>query len=164
MKLRHIVAFLSGLLFSLGLGIAGMTQPTKIIGFLDFTGKWDASLAMVMIGAIGVHLASYRLIRRRSAPVLAPAFSVPTSNRIDRRLVLGAALFGLGWGLAGYCPGPALTSLATGGPVVVLVLGMLGGMLLFEVWLRAQRRAREHEPAPPRKAAAPSLQVTTPGA
>lgn len=160
MKLRHVVVFFSGFLFALGLGIAGMTQPEKIVGFLDFTGKWDASLAMVMVGAIGVHLVAYRLIRRRAAPLLAPGFSVPSSDRIDRRLVIGAAVFGLGWGLAGYCPGPALVSLATGGRVVVLVLGMLGGMAVYEAWLRAQRRAAERAPRPLRKAAAPSLEAT----
>ena len=159
MKLRHVIVFLSGFIFSVGLGIAGMTQPAKIVGFLDFTGHWDASLAMVMVGAIGVHLLCYRLIRRRSAPVLAPAFSATPAERVDTRLVLGAALFGLGWGLGGYCPGPAFVSLATGGGVVVLVVGMLGGMGLHELWLRARRRALEREPRPGRELVRPSLEI-----
>ncbi len=159
MKLRQVVVFLSGFIFALGLGIAGMTQPAKVIGFLDFTGKWDASLAMVMLGAIAVHLVAFRLIRRRARPVLAPAFSVPSSERIDRRLVIGAGLFGLGWGLAGYCPGPALVSLATGGRVVVLVLGMLGGMVLYEAWLRARRSAAGRDPEPRPESATASLEL-----
>jgi hypothetical protein len=164
-KLRHVIVFLSGVLFSLGLGIAGMTQPAKIVGFLDFTGRWDASLAIAMVGAVTVHLISYRLIRRRRAPLLAPAFAVPSSDRIDARLLVGAAVFGLGWGLAGYCPGPAFVSIATGGPVLVLVVGMLGGMALHEAWLRARRPAPGHAPEPAGKASQRTLEIeVTPGA
>lgn len=137
---RYVVVFLTGVLFAVGLGIAGMTQPAKVVDFLDFTGHWDASLALVMGGAVAVHLITYRLIRRRNSPLLASVFSVPTSRRIDWRLVAGSAVFGVGWGLAGYCPGPALTSIATGGRVLVLVAGMLAGMGLHEVWLRVARR------------------------
>lgn len=164
MKLRHWVVFLSGFVFSVGLGVAGMTQPGKIVGFLNVTGRWDASLVMVMVGAIGVHLLAYRLIRRRQAPVLEPAFSLPSSDRIDGRLLLGAAVFGLGWGLAGYCPGPALVSLVTGGRTVVLVVGMLGGMALCEAWNRARRPAAERGPEPVGDAVRSSLEIeVTPG-
>jgi len=163
-KLRHAIVFLSGVVFSLGLGIAGMTQPAKIVGFLDFTGRWDASLALVMVGAIAVHLVSYRLIRRRRAPLLAPAFAVPSSDRVDARLLVGAAVFGVGWGLAGYCPGPAFVSIATGGPVLVLVVSMLGGMALHEAWLRARRPLPGHARGRARKAPQPALEIeVTPG-
>lgn len=158
MKLSHLVVFVSGLLFSLGLGVAGMTQPAKIIGFLDFTGDWDASLAMVMVGAIGVHLVCYRLIRRRRAPLLSPVFAVPSSDRLDWRLVAGAALFGVGWGLSGYCPGPAFTSMGTGGSVLALVAGMLGGMGIHQWWNHG--RVPRAAPEPSREAAAPPLEAT----
>jgi uncharacterized membrane protein YedE/YeeE len=117
--------------FALGLGISGMTRPVKVIGFLDFTGNWDPSLAFVMIGAIAMYSIAYRWIGRRSAPVLAPRFSIPTRKDIDASLILGAALFGAGWGLSGFCPGPAITSLASGAvPVIVFVGAMAIGVYL----------------------------------
>ncbi|PTL82767.1 YeeE/YedE family protein [Vitiosangium sp. GDMCC 1.1324] len=131
-------AGIAGLLFALGLGLGGMTQPSRVLGFLDVTGAWDPSLAFVMAGALGVHAVLQRLIRRRKAPVLAAHFPAISRTRVDGRLVTGAALFGVGWGLAGYCPGPAFTALATGGREAVLfTLSMLGGMLLFTAWERA---------------------------
>ena len=133
-----VMAFVAGLIFGLGLMVAGMTQPAKVIAFLDVTGDWDPSLAFVMVGAIAVHFVAYKLVPRLGKPLGADTFAIPTNTRVDRRLLAGAVLFGLGWGLGGYCPGPALTSLATG-TVEVLVFGaaMLGGMGLFTVYEKA---------------------------
>jgi len=129
-----VVSFVAGVIFAIGLGVAGMTQPAKVFAFLDLFGRWDPSLAFVMGGAIGVHAIAYRLIVGRSKPVLEPRYAVPASNGIDGKLVGGAALFGAGWGLAGYCPGPAVTSLASGdlAPLDV-VTAMLAGMMLHRV-------------------------------
>jgi uncharacterized membrane protein YedE/YeeE len=127
-----LVSFVSGIVFALGLGISGMTRPVKVIGFLDFAGKWDASLALVMIGATAVYFSVYRLARSRTAPLFAEKFSVPERKDIDRNLLLGAALFGVGWGLSGFCPGPAITSLASGAaPVFVFVIAMAAGIYLY---------------------------------
>lgn len=127
------VAFGAGVVFALGIGIGGMTQPAKVVGFLDFTGNWDPSLAFVMIGAIGVYAFAYRMALKRSAPVLATAFSLPVKQDIDVRLVAGAAIFGLGWGLAGFCPAPGLTSIASGqlAPVIFSV-AMIAGMAVYK--------------------------------
>ena len=123
------VAFLSGLLFALGLGVGGMTKPAKVLAFLDVAGNWDPSLALVMAGAIAVYAPASRWALRRSAPLCAARFQVPTRRDLDAPLIVGAALFGAGWGLAGYCPGPALVSLASGASGVVLfVAAMLAGM------------------------------------
>ncbi len=136
-----LAAFISGIVFALGLGIGGMTQPAKVIGFLDFTGNWDPSLAFVMIGAIAVHACFYRFIRRRPSPLFAPVFAIPSRTDIDLPLVGGAVIFGLGWGLAGFCPGPALTSLVSGklSPAIFIV-AMIAGMILYKFidapWLR----------------------------
>lgn len=128
------LSFASGLLFAVGLGLGGMTQPAKVVGFLDFAGNWDPSLACVMIGAIGVHGLLSRMILHRSTPVFSTAFSVPSRSDVDPKLVGGAALFGAGWGLGGFCPGPALTSLATGSATVLIFVGaMLAGMILFRL-------------------------------
>jgi len=127
-------AFLSGVVFAVGLGLSGMTQPAKVTAFLDFAGDWDPSLAFVMIGAIGVYATLYRFIRRLPAPFFSPTFALPTRTDIDFRLVGGAALFGVGWGLGGFCPGPALTSLASGKTSVLLfVASMLVGMYLYKL-------------------------------
>jgi uncharacterized protein len=129
--MKSLLSFLAGVVFALGLGISGMTRPVKVIGFLDFAGRWDASLAFVMIGAISVYFGAYRWIRTRPRPVLAETFSVPQRVDIDRNLVAGAALFGAGWGLGGFCPGPALTSIASGeAPVILFVSAMVAGMYL----------------------------------
>lgn len=139
-----ITAFLSGVLFAIGLGIAGMTRPDKVVAFLDVTGRWDPSLALVMVGAIGVHALVYWLTRSWRAPLFAPAFALPTRKDIDRRLVFGSAVFGVGWGLGGICPGPALTSLATGASsMVVFVVAMLVGMGLHSVVEVVRCRAGE---------------------
>jgi len=124
--------FLAGIIFALGLGISGMTDTNKVIGFLNLAGDWDVSLAFVMIGAIGMHLALFRLILKRSAPVFGSEFHLPTRKDIDTRLVIGSALFGVGWGLGGFCPGPGIVSGASlGVEALIFVAGMTGGMLVF---------------------------------
>jgi len=146
-----VTAFASGLLFAVGLVIGGMTDPQKVQGFLDIAGNWDPSLIFVMGGAVGTHGILRLLINRRSKPVFAPLFPTRPNTRLDLRLLAGAALFGAGWGLSGYCPGPALTSVVTGGTTtVVFVLSMLGGMLVFQVWdgVRAPRAAAAPAPEP----------------
>lgn len=128
------VALLAGVLFGVGLMVAGMTRPAKVLGFLDVTGRWDPSLALVMVGAIGVHAALTRLIRRRERPLQAATFQVPTRRDLDAPLLLGSALFGVGWGLGGYCPGPAVVSLGGGGgSALVFVAAMAGGMVLHRL-------------------------------
>ena len=130
-----LVSFLLGVTFALGLGISGMTRPVKVIGFLDFSGAWDASLAFVMLGAIAVYFVAYRLSRSMRSPLLAPGFSIPKRTDLDARLFVGSALFGAGWGLGGFCPGPAITSLASGAsPVTVFVATMAAGIYLHG-WL-----------------------------
>jgi uncharacterized protein len=125
-----ITAIIAGALFAIGLAISGMTEPAKVTGFLDVTGAWDPSLAFVMAAAIAVHLPLVRLARQRQAPLFDRAFHWPTRRDIDAKLVAGAAIFGVGWGLSGYCPGPALTSLVAGGvPVLVFIGAMLVGLL-----------------------------------
>lgn len=129
---QNAVSFAVGFIFAIGLAISGMTQPQKVISFLN-PWSWDPSLLFVMFGAIGVHLISYPLIRRRPSPLLDTQWHVPTRKDITARLVLGSALFGIGWGLAGFCPGPALTSLATGDLRVLAFVGaMIVGMLIFK--------------------------------
>jgi len=132
----------AGALFGVGLAVSGMTMPSKVMGFLDVLGAWDPSLAFVMIGAIAVHAVAYRLITRRSSPLVDTRFHLPTRKDIDARLVLGAALFGVGWGLAGYCPGPGLVSAAGGAvPALVFVAGMTLGMLGEHATTRALAHA-----------------------
>ncbi|HFQ91884.1 MAG TPA: YeeE/YedE family protein [Chromatiales bacterium] len=131
--MRYAAIFLCGVLFALGLGIAGMTQPEKIIAFLDVTGNWDPSLLFVMGGAVGVNMVLYRLTLKRPRPVLEEHFVIPSRRRINARLVSGAALFGIGWGLSGYCPGPVVVSSVTGWTsVFVFIAAMLLGMFLFQ--------------------------------
>jgi uncharacterized membrane protein YedE/YeeE len=141
------LAFPAGILFALGLALSGMVQPSKVFGFLDVTGRWDPSLAFVMIGAIGVHFVAHRVARRWQKPLLAASFDLPTlPEKIDGRLVVGSALFGLGWGLSGYCPGPALVSVACGAlPAIVTAVSMLAGVALHEA-LFIPRTARSKEP------------------
>ncbi|NBX20255.1 MAG: YeeE/YedE family protein [Betaproteobacteria bacterium] len=131
---HRLAEFGVGLLFGLGLILAGMTDPSKVLGFLDLAGLWDPSLAFVMGGAILVSLGAFTLAKKRTTSFLGGAMQLPTSRDIDKRLVTGSLLFGAGWGLAGFCPGPALVSVGTGNPkAVVFVLAMLAGMALFEV-------------------------------
>ena len=132
--MQVLMALLSGLVFGVGLIISGMTDPSKVIGFLDLAGKWDPSLAFVMGGAILVGVFAYRFATTRLQAILGGSMQLPTNRRIDRRLVLGALAFGAGWGLAGYCPGPVLASLATGGSKpLIFTTAMLAGMVIFEI-------------------------------
>lgn len=127
--LRNLVALFIGLLFGAGLLLSGMTQPAKVLGFLDWLGAWDPSLLFVMGGAVLVYGIAYRVILRRERPLLADAFVLPSRSTIDGKLVGGAALFGLGWGLGGYCPGPSIVSLASGVlDAFVLVVATGAGM------------------------------------
>jgi hypothetical protein len=138
--LKRISEFGIGLVFGLGLIISGMTDPGKVLGFLDLAGPWDPSLALVMGGAIVVGVFGFTLAGRRRTSVLGEPMQMPTARQIDRRLVLGSLAFGIGWGIAGFCPGPAIVSLGTGEPkAVVFVLAMLAGMGIFE-WLERRKK------------------------
>jgi uncharacterized membrane protein YedE/YeeE len=131
---NRLSEFLVGLLFGLGLLLSGMTDPGKVIGFLDLSGMWDPSLAFVMGGAIAVGFFAFALAKKRTQSFLGGALHLPTSSQIDRRLLLGSALFGAGWGIAGFCPGPGLVSMAAGQPkAAVFVVAMLAGMVVFEM-------------------------------
>jgi uncharacterized membrane protein YedE/YeeE len=141
-----LAALVSGLIFGFGLAISGMTQPTKVLGFLDVlglaSGTWDPTLAFVMIGALAVAAPGYLLARRRERPLLAKVASWPTKRDIDRPLVAGAVLFGLGWGLVGLCPGPAIANLTTlSSRIIAFVVAMAVGMLALDVWRRSRTRA-----------------------
>lgn len=129
-----LIAFICGLIFGLGLIISGMANPAKVLGFLDLTGSWDPSLAFVMAGAILIGFFAFLYAGRRNTTLLGKEMKLPMAKHIDRRLVLGSILFGAGWGLAGFCPGPALVALGTGLPKAILfVVAMLAGMGLFEL-------------------------------
>lgn len=140
--MQILMALIAGLVFGIGLIVSGMTDPAKVQGFLDLAGAWDPSLAFVMGGAILFGTVAFRFAGRRERSLLGAAMRLPTAKRIDRRLVLGSLAFGAGWGLAGYCPGPALASLASGGvKPLIFTLAMLAGMGIFEVLDRATGRA-----------------------
>lgn len=131
--MKLFITFISGLIFAVGLGISGMTQPHIVRGFLDVFGSWDPSLVGVMAGAIMVHAVAYKLIMKRSSPLMGATFDLPTKKIIDRRLILGAIIFGLGWGWAGICPGPGLVSLVSGDlSFIIFVASMIIGMLVFQ--------------------------------
>lgn len=133
--MNGLVALISGFIFALGLGISGMTQPHIVRGFLDVFGSWDWRLIGVMAGAIAVHAITYRLILKRPSPILVSKFQVPTRKDIDMRLIMGAILFGLGWGWAGICTGPGLVSVFSGNMAFIYFIGaMLVGMKLFQVF------------------------------
>jgi uncharacterized membrane protein YedE/YeeE len=130
-----VTSFLAGIIFALGLGVSGMTRPIKVIGFLDFFGNWDPSLAFVMAGAIAVYFFATRRRLAMPAPLLATKFAIPVRSDLDPSLIIGAAIFGAGWGLGGFCPGPAITSLASGSlPVIIFVDEMETGIYLHG-WL-----------------------------
>ncbi|MEM1348009.1 MAG: DUF6691 family protein [Myxococcota bacterium] len=132
---EHVSALLIGLLFSLGLGISGMTLPEKVLGFLDVAGDWDPSLAFVMGGAVLVYFFGYRWVTRHDKPVFGVKFRLPKKTQITPELIAGAIFFGVGWGISGFCPGPALVSLSSGSSGVFLfVASMLGGMYLFKLF------------------------------
>ena len=135
--MQIISAGLVGLVFGLGLILGGMTNPAKVIGFLDLAGAWDPSLGLVMGGAMVVAAAAFKVAKGRAHSVLGATLQIPQSRVIDKRLILGSLAFGAGWGLAGFCPGPALVSVASGASeALVFVAAMLAGMALFEYFLR----------------------------
>jgi uncharacterized protein len=136
-----VSSFVVGLVFGLGLLVSRMADPAKVLGFLDVAGDWDPSLALVMLGAIAVGVVGFALARRRPKALLGGPMRLPVARQIDRRLVVGSALFGMGWGLAGFCPGPALTAVGMGEPKALLfVLAMLAGMGIYE-YLERRRLA-----------------------
>lgn len=136
-----LFALLSGLVFGFGLIVSGMTDPAKVLGFLDLAGAWDPSLALVMGGAIAVGLVAFGIAKRRTVSFLGLPMQMPTARQVDRRLVLGSLTFGAGWGLAGICPGPALVLLGRGLPQgVIFVVAMLAGMALFEILERRKSK------------------------
>ncbi|MBV8502301.1 MAG: YeeE/YedE family protein [Paucibacter sp.] len=136
-------SFLAGLVFGLGLIVSGMADPRKVLGFLDLAGAWNPSLALVMVGAIAVGLPAFAVAKRRTRSMLGLALKLPTARHIDRRLVGGSLLFGVGWGVAGFCPGPALTALGMGElKAAVFVLAMLAGMGVFEILERRKQAVR----------------------
>ena len=140
---HRISEFLVGLLFGAGLLLSGMTDPGKVQGFLDIFGAWDPSLALVMGGAVLVGFFAFAFAKKRTTTFLGGALRLPTASQIDRRLVIGALLFGAGWGLAGFCPGPALVSLASGeGKAAFFVASMIIGMLVFEFIDRRMQQTR----------------------
>ena len=133
--MRHLSMFAGGLVFGLGLWISGMSQPAKVLNFLDVTGTWDPSLLLVLGGAVSVTVIAFRFVTRRPLALFGGALQLPASQDIDTPLVIGAVLFGIGWGIGGYCPGPALTALSTlGRDAIVFVLAMAGGALLHRWW------------------------------
>ena len=143
--MRAFSALAAGALFGVGLLTSGMVRPDKVLGFLDVAGQWDPSLAWVMVGAIGVHLLLRRLILRRTRPLLSSSFHLPSKRRIDSQLIAGAAIFGVGWGLGGYCPGPSLVTAATG---TLSPLLFVGGMLLGMVLTKRLTSPKSSLPAP----------------
>ncbi len=129
---RMIVALFAGILFGVGLAISGMVNPAKVIGFLDVAGNWDPTLMFVMGGALLVTIPAFRLILKRPRPILADGFALPTRSALDGRLLGGATLFGVGWGLSGFCPGPAVVAMVTGlTPVFAFVAAMGAGMAIY---------------------------------
>lgn len=132
--MNRLVTFLAGVIFAIGLGISGMTQPAKVIGFLDLVSGWDPSLAFVMCGAIGVHFVAYRLQPTFKKPLYEAAFQIPKRTDLPPQLFIGSALFGAGWALGGFCPGPALVSVVSLHPqALTFVVAMLVGMLAYQL-------------------------------
>lgn len=142
--MQIFMAAVIGLIFGLGLIVSGMANPSKVLNFLDLAGDWDPSLAFVMGGAIFVGLFAFRFASRLQRSFLGEAMRLPTATNLDRRLIVGSLLFGIGWGLAGYCPGPALVSLTMGNPrSIIFIIAMLAGMVVFEVWERLPAAGRK---------------------
>lgn len=143
-RLKLLAIFATGFLFAIGLGVSGMTKPENVVGFLDVTGDWKPALAFVMGGAILVHLIAYRLVPRMKSPVLEGRFGIPTRRDVDPRLLGGAALFGMGWGLGGFCPGPGIVSLSAGsGQALTFVLAMIVGMVAMNAIDSWRARAKD---------------------
>ena len=144
--MQLLIAFVSGLVFGLGLLLSGLMNPAKVLAFLDLAGAWDPSLLCTMGGATLVAALAFRIAKRRGRTLFGAALRLPSATVIDRRLVLGSTAFGVGWGLAGFCPGPAIASLGAGSPkALVFTLAMVAGMGLFELaeWLRSRRQRPE---------------------
>ena len=136
--MRIVTSLLAGLVFGIGLIISGMTNPAKVLGFLDLAGLWDPSLALVMGGAIALGVLAFGIARKRTRSLLGDPMRLPSATQVDRRLLLGGLAFGVGWGLAGFCPGPALASLATGGAKpAIFTVAMIAGMVIYELLERA---------------------------
>lgn len=128
--MRSLLTFLVGVLFGTGISLSGMANPAKVINFFDVAGTWDPSLAFVMGGAVIVTFIGYRIVLRRTAPVFEPTFDIPKNRRLDARLITGAGIFGVGWGIAGFCPGGALPALGTlNSDVIAFVIALIAGML-----------------------------------
>ena len=148
--MQILTALATGLIFGLGLILSGMTDPSKVIGFLDLTGQWDPSLAFVMGGAILVGLVAFQFAKGREKSLLGDLMRLPTARQVDFRLVLGSLAFGIGWGLAGYCPGPALVAVAQGGiQPLIFMAAMLAGMAFYEVqdrWAAAPTQKKQLDP------------------
>lgn len=147
--MRHLLTFLVGILFGTGISMSGMANPAKVINFFDITGTWDPSLAFVMGGGVVVTFIGYRLVFRRSAPVFEPSFDVPQNRQLDARLLTGAGIFGVGWGIAGFCPGGALPALGTLNiDVIYFVVAMIIGMSTTRIVSdRLAARAQANQPA-----------------
>jgi len=140
-------SLLAGLVFGLGLIVSGMSDPTKVLGFLDLAGAWDPSLALVMVGAIAVAAVAFGIAGKRERSLIGAEMKLATEHRIDRRLVLGSVLFGIGWGIAGFCPGPSLVALGMGEvKALVFVTAMLAGMGVFELIERFRKSTATREP------------------
>ena len=141
--MRLLSPFLIGLIFGTGIAVSGMINPAKVLNFFDLAGTWDPSLAFVMAGALAIAIPGYRMVFSRPAPAFENRFQLPDTRVIDRRLVLGSATFGIGWGIAGFCPGGALPALGTGDPTVFLFLAALIGGLLIARVLQSRSPARK---------------------
>lgn len=140
-----VTSLLAGLIFGLGLILSGMANPAKVLGFLDLAGRWDPSLGLVMAGAIAVGFFAFAFARTRTISLLGAEMNLPAARHIDRRLIVGSLLFGIGWGIAGFCPGPALVALGMGeSKALIFVAAMLAGMGVFEI-LERRKRATEAE-------------------
>ena len=147
--MRHLLTLLTGILFGTGISLSGMANPAKVLNFFDIAGTWDPSLAFVMGGAVIVAFIGYRFVLRREAPVFEPAFDVPTNRKLDTRLIVGSGIFGVGWGIAGFCPGGALPALGTLNPsVIIFVVALIAGMLATRTAIVfTETRSRRQHPA-----------------
>jgi len=141
--MRLIITYLIGAVFGVGISISGMANPAKVINFFDVAGTWDPSLLLVMVSALAVTFVGYRVVFRRPEPLFETVFSVPTSRRIDRPLVIGSTTFGIGWGIAGFCPGGAIPALGTGLPeVFIFCAAMITGILMAKYWITRPERGQ----------------------
>lgn len=141
---QSMIALIAGIIFGLGLSISQMTDSARVLGFLNITGVWDPTLMFVLGGAVGVTVIAFRFILRRPQPFIAPKFQLPTNNSLDRQLLIGSGLFGIGWGIAGYCPGPGVTSLVQGsGNSFLFMFALIGGILAHRFIANASLRGIE---------------------